>query len=58
MSPLMIYNSAATSGNNLAGVSQSLQAQNTGGSREHENRQPFLAMNYIICMEGAYPSRS
>jgi microcystin-dependent protein len=29
-----------------------------GGSQPHENRSPFLALNYIICTEGLYPSRS
>lgn len=31
---------------------------NTGGSREHYNVQPFLAVNYIIALVGTYPSRS
>lgn len=31
---------------------------NTGGNLSHENRQPFLALNYIIAMEGVFPSRS
>lgn len=31
---------------------------NTGGNQDHENRRPFLAINYIIAMEGTYPSRS
>lgn len=30
----------------------------TGGSQPHENRQPFLVMNYVIAIEGIYPSRS
>jgi microcystin-dependent protein len=30
---------------------------NAGGSRPFENRQPYLGMNYIICLEGIYPSR-
>ncbi|MCE3296523.1 MAG: microcystin-dependent protein [Crocinitomicaceae bacterium] len=30
---------------------------NTGGGKEHENRQPFVAMNYIICVEGIFPPR-
>ncbi len=28
-----------------------------GGSIPHENRQPFLCLNYIIAMEGIYPSQ-
>ena len=31
---------------------------NTGGNLSHENRQPYLAINYIIAMVGTYPSRS
>lgn len=29
-----------------------------GGSSAHENRQPFLAMNFCICLYGEYPIRS
>lgn len=32
--------------------------QPIGGSQPHENRQPYLAMNYIIALEGIFPSRS
>ena len=31
--------------------------QPTGGNQSHENRQPYLAMNYIIALEGIFPSR-
>jgi microcystin-dependent protein len=31
---------------------------NTGGSQPHENRQPTLALNYIIALVGVYPSRN
>ena len=30
----------------------------TGGSQPHNNMQPYLGMNYIICLEGIYPSRN
>jgi microcystin-dependent protein len=30
---------------------------NTGRNLPHENRQPFLAINYIIALTGIYPSR-
>ncbi len=30
----------------------------TGGSQYHENNQPFLTMNFIIALQGLYPSRS
>jgi microcystin-dependent protein len=29
-----------------------------GGTLEHNNMQPFLTVNYIIALEGIYPSRS
>jgi microcystin-dependent protein len=29
-----------------------------GGSLPHENRQPFLTINYIICYAGIFPSQS
>lgn len=30
----------------------------TGGSQPHENRQPYLVMNYIIALSGIYPSQT
>jgi microcystin-dependent protein len=30
----------------------------TGGSQAHNNLQPFLAMSFIIALQGLYPSRS
>ena len=35
-----------------------ITAGNTGGGQDHENRQPFNGINYIIAMFGVYPSRS
>lgn len=31
---------------------------NAGGSQAHNNLQPFLTMNFIIALQGLYPSRS
>lgn len=31
---------------------------NAGGSTAHSNMQPYLGMNYIICMYGIFPARS
>jgi microcystin-dependent protein len=39
----------------------SLQAgtiTNLGGSQPHENRQPFLVLNFIIALQGIFPSRN
>ena len=30
----------------------------TGNNQSHENRQPYLAVNYIIALFGIFPSRS
>jgi microcystin-dependent protein len=30
----------------------------SGGSQPQENMPPFLALNFIVCMEGIYPSRN
>lgn len=31
---------------------------NTGSSQAHENRQPFLGVNFCIALDGVFPSRS
>lgn len=31
---------------------------NGGGNQAHENRQPFLALNYCMALQGIFPSRS
>ena len=31
---------------------------NSTGGQPHENRQPFLAINYIIALNGVFPSQS
>jgi len=30
----------------------------TGGSQPHENRQPFLTLNFCIALQGIFPSRN
>lgn len=34
------------------------QILNNGGGMDHTNQQPYLALNYIICIQGLFPSRS
>ena len=44
----------------LAGVSASggtVAVQDTGQNQFHENRQPYLVTNYIMCMQGIFPPR-
>jgi microcystin-dependent protein len=30
----------------------------TGGGEEHENRQPYLGLNFIIALQGIFPAQS
>lgn len=52
-----LYGSAATAGATLASPVVNGTAQPAGGNQPHSNMQPMLAINYIICVEGIYPSR-
>lgn len=56
----MAYNnSTAPDADAAAGsVQLSVQALNTGGNQHHTNMQPYLAVNFIIALEGTYPSRN
>ncbi|ARV15445.1 phage tail protein [Polaribacter sp. SA4-12] len=58
--PIQMYNSS-TPDITLGGgstTSSNVTIGNTGGNLSHENRQPFIAINYIIAMQGIFPSRS
>jgi len=35
-----------------------LEVTNFGGSQAHENRQPLLVLNFIIALQGIFPSRN
>jgi microcystin-dependent protein len=41
-----------------AAVSMASPVGSIGANQPHENRQPFLTVNYIIALYGIYPSRS
>ncbi len=43
-------------GNPTAMNSQAIS--NSGGNQSHYNMQPYLALNYCICIQGLFPSRS
>lgn len=38
-------------------ISGSVTCYQNGGNLSHNNMQPYLAMNYIICIQGIFPSR-
>lgn len=42
----------------LASDALQLTVQASGNNQPHENRQPFLAINYIIALQGIFPPRS
>ncbi len=46
-------------GNNAPSVNMAANAlTNTGGNQPHENRQPSLAINYIISLFGIFPTQT
>ena len=57
-------NAYARAGNQMYGTVGNLVAMspsmvgNVGGSQAHENRQPYLVLNYIVALQGIFPSRN
>lgn len=47
-----------TSGLSVSVPSDAITVGNTGGSQAFSIVQPYLTINWIICIEGLYPSRS
>jgi microcystin-dependent protein len=50
--PVNMYSATANTNMNPAAIGAA------GGSQPHNNMPPFLCVNFIICMEGIYPSHS
>jgi len=50
------FNTTSTIGAGLRGVTTSID--NDGGSQSHNNMQPVQVVNYIIALQGVYPSRN
>jgi microcystin-dependent protein len=46
------YAASSNAAMNPAGVG------NTGGSQPHENMSPYLALNFIIALQGIFPSQN
>jgi len=42
--------------NNL--IATGMQVTNTGGSQPHNNLQPYLVLNFIIALQGVFPSQN
>ncbi len=51
-----VYSATPTSGKTLN--PSSIEVGNTGSGRDINNIQPTTVMNYILCTDGLYPSRS
>ena len=51
-------NFASTTGAELKNTASDLVISNAGGGQSFDNMQPFLAVNYIIALQGIYPSRN
>jgi microcystin-dependent protein len=47
----------APPGSNLVAMNAA-SVSNTGGSQPHENRQPYTVLNFIIALQGIFPSRN
>ena len=56
--PVNIYSNAAPNQNlGKPSISGTISIGLTGSGLPHENRQPYLAVNYIIALQGIFPSR-
>jgi microcystin-dependent protein len=57
--PVNIYGSGTPTQSLAAGtVTGSITVGTTGGGQPHSNIEPYLALNYIIALQGIYPTRS
>jgi microcystin-dependent protein len=57
--PLNIYSNATPNQNLAPGtVTGSITVGQAGGGQPHTNIQPYLGVNYIIALQGIFPSRS
>lgn len=52
------FNTTATDDKTLTGFNTTATVANTGGNQAHNNMQPYLTINYIICVQGLFPSRN
>jgi hypothetical protein len=53
-SPVQAYNGG---GQNLGAMNAAI-ISNVGGSQPHENKQPFLSINFTIALQGIFPSQN
>lgn len=48
----------ATAGSNEVALAVGANVMPNGGGQAHNNMQPYLAVNYVIALNGIFPSRS
>jgi microcystin-dependent protein len=53
-SPASAVNIYSTANQNITFAQNAIA--NTGGSQPHENRQPYLVLNFCIALQGIFPS--
>jgi microcystin-dependent protein len=54
-----LFNTNAAANNTTMGATPfTLNLSISGGSQPHDNMMPYLALNFIIAVEGIYPSRN
>lgn len=57
--PVNIYSNATPTQNlGQPSISGTISIGSAGSGLPHENRQPYLAVNYIIALQGIFPSRN
>lgn len=56
-SPLVKMDIGSAVVNSLSGPLPTIIVNGNGGSLPHPNIQPVLAANYVICVQGVFPSR-
>jgi microcystin-dependent protein len=47
-----------SAGSNSMGAMYPQMVSNVGGSQPHSNQSPFLVVNFVIALQGIFPSRS
>lgn len=54
----MNANAIEASANGSISATATTSLQNNGGNLPHENRMPYLTINWIVAMQGVYPPRN
>ena len=58
LGPTAIYSSSGDDLQNMQPLNINMPTTIAGSNQPFSNMPPYMAMNYIICLEGIYPSRN